>query len=60
MKIAFFDFDGTITKEDSTIKFIRYLVGDFKFFIGILILLPCIILYKLKIISNNLIKQIII
>lgn len=60
MKIAFFDFDGTITKEDSTIKFIRYLVGDFKFLIGLLILSPFMILYKIKIISNNLIKQIII
>ena len=58
MKIAFFDFDGTITKEDSTIKFIRYLVGDIKFFIGVILLLPVITLYKVKIISNNLIKQI--
>ena len=60
MKIAFFDFDGTITKKDSTIKFIRYLVGDIKFFIGTIFLLPFIILYMLKIISNNHIKQIII
>ena len=60
MKIAFFDFDGTITKEDSTIKFIRYMVGDIKFFIGVFLLLPVIILYKVKIVSNNLIKQIII
>ena len=60
MKIAFFDFDGTITKEDSTIKFIRYLVGDTKFVIGLLVLFPLMILYKVKIISNNTIKQIII
>ena len=60
MKIAFFDFDGTITKVDSTARFIRYLVGDSKFFIGILFLLPFILLYILNIISNNSIKQIII
>ncbi len=60
MKIAFFDFDGTITKEDSTIKFIRYLVGDAKFLIGLLVLFPLMILYKVKIINNNIIKQIII
>ena len=60
MKIAFFDFDGTITKKDSTIKFIRYLVGDIKFFLGVFLLLPFIVLYKVKIISNNAIKQIII
>ena len=60
MKIAFFDFDGTITKKDSTIKFIRYLVGDIKFFLGVFLLLPFIVLYKVKIIKNNAIKQIII
>ena len=60
MKIAFFDFDGTITKADSTARFIRYLVGDSKFFIGILFLLPFMLLYILNIISNNSIKQILI
>tara|TARA_B100001778_G_scaffold115826_1_gene95027 strand:- start:264 stop:851 length:588 start_codon:yes stop_codon:yes gene_type:complete len=60
MKIAFFDFDGTITKDDSTVKFIRYYVGDLKFFLGIFFLWPVMILYKINIISNNLIKQIII
>lgn len=60
MKIAFFDFDGTITKADSTARFIRYLVGDVKFFIGIFFLLPFMLLYILNIISNNSIKQIII
>ena len=60
MKIAFFDFDGTITRQDSTIEFIRYLVGDAKFIIGLLVLFPLMILYKVKIISNNEIKQIIV
>ena len=60
MKIAFFDFDGTITRQDSTIEFIRYLVGDAKFIIGLLVLFPFMILYKVKIISNNEIKQIIV
>jgi phosphatidylglycerophosphatase C len=60
MKIAFFDFDGTITKADSTARFIRYLVGDSKFFIGIFFLLPFIFLYILNLISNNSIKEILI
>ena len=38
MKIAFFDFDGTITKQDSTIKFIRFFSGDLKYIAGIIIL----------------------
>ena len=37
MKIAFFDFDGTITKDDSTAKFIRYFFGDIAFIKGIII-----------------------
>ena len=57
MKIAFFDFDGTITKDDSTAKFIRYFVGDLLFIKGVIILLPMIIAYKLKIVTNNEIKR---
>jgi HAD superfamily hydrolase (TIGR01490 family) len=60
MKIAFFDFDGTITEADSTARFIRYLVGDSKFYIGIFLLLPFMFLYILNLISNNSIKQILI
>ncbi|MBT3549134.1 MAG: HAD-IB family hydrolase [Gammaproteobacteria bacterium] len=60
MKIAFFDFDGTITKKDSTIGFIRFFVGDLKFIFGIIILLPLLILYKVNILSNNYIKIIIV
>lgn len=60
MKIAFFDFDGTITKKDSTIGFIRFFVGDLKFIFGIVFLSPLLILYKLNILSNNYIKKIIV
>ena len=60
MKIAFFDFDGTITKEDSTIKFIRFFSGDLRYIIGIIVLSPLLILYKLNILSNNYIKKVII
>jgi HAD superfamily hydrolase (TIGR01490 family) len=56
MKIAFFDFDGTITKQDSFIMFLRYCFGDTKFLLGILILFPKIIAYKLKLLSNQNIK----
>ena len=57
MNIAFFDFDGTITKKDSTAKFIRYFVGDIAFIKGIIILLPFIIAYKIRVLSNNEIKR---
>jgi len=60
MKIAFFDFDGTITNTDSLLKFIRFVVGDGKFLIGLATLSPILILYKLKVIPNYKAKQIMI
>lgn len=57
MKVAFFDFDGTITKKDSLIDFIIYAVGWKNFVKGMVILLPILILYKIKIISNHKAKQ---
>lgn len=57
MKIAFFDFDGTITTDDSLLKFIRFVVGNFKFMQGLAVLSPVLILYKLKIIPNYKAKQ---
>ena len=57
MKIALFDFDGTITTSDSLIKFIRYAVGDMKVALGMLLLSPMLIAYKLKLIPNYKAKQ---
>lgn len=55
--IAFFDFDGTITKKDSLIDFIRFAVGDLKFLWGMLVLSPMLILFKMKLIPNDVAKQ---
>ena len=57
MRIAFFDFDGTITKQDTLIKFIRFFVGDMRFIVGILVLLPKFIAYKFNLVSNQYIKE---
>lgn len=57
MKIAFFDFDGTITIDDSMIKFIRYAIGDLNTVWGLIILSPMLIAYKLKLIPNYKAKQ---
>lgn len=56
-KIAFFDFDGTITTDDSLLKFIRFVVGDRRFLVGLLFLSPMLVLYKLKLIANYKAKQ---
>jgi HAD superfamily hydrolase (TIGR01490 family) len=56
-KLALFDFDGTITTDDSLIKFIRFVVGDIKTAWGMLLLSPVLITYKLKLIPNYKAKQ---
>ena len=57
MILAFFDFDGTITTHDSLIKFIRYAFGDIKTILGMTLLSPMLIAYKLKFIPNYKAKQ---
>ena len=57
MILAFFDFDGTITTDDSLIKFIRFVVGDVKTAWGMILLSPMLITYKLKFIPNYKAKQ---
>ena len=57
MNIAFFDFDGTVTTDDSLTKFIHFVVGDIKFIWGMLLLSPILTAYKLKLIPNYKAKQ---
>ncbi len=57
MHIAFFDFDGTITTDDSLIQFIRFAVGEFTFVSGMVVLSPMLMAYKLKIITNYRAKE---
>lgn len=55
--IAFFDFDGTITKKDSMLEFVKFVHGKHKFYIGILYLLPFLLAFKARIISNHKAKE---
>ena len=57
MQLALFDFDGTITTDDSLLKFIRFVVGDRRFLLGLVVLSPMLVLYKLKLIPNYKAKQ---
>jgi len=57
MILVLFDFDGTITTDDSLIKFIRFVVGDAKFIAGMILLSPMLTAYKLKLIPNYKAKQ---
>jgi HAD superfamily hydrolase (TIGR01490 family) len=56
--IAFFDFDGTITKKDTYIEFIKHCHGSLKTYFGFLFLSPILLLYKLKLLRNDVAKQI--
>jgi phosphatidylglycerophosphatase C len=50
--LALFDFDGTITKRDSFLEFIKYYKGRTSFILGLIILSPILFLYKIGIIKN--------
>jgi phosphatidylglycerophosphatase C len=54
---AYFDFDGTITSEDTLLPFLIHCVGWFKIFIKLPRILPNIALYLLRIISNEKVKE---
>lgn len=56
-KLALFDFDGTITKKDSFLAFIKFYKGEWTFWKGMFLLSPVLILYKLKILPNWKAKQ---
>jgi HAD superfamily hydrolase (TIGR01490 family) len=56
-RIAFFDFDGTVTTKDTLLEFIRFSRGGIRLALGFLINSPWLIAMKLKIISNQAAKQ---
>ena len=56
-RIAFFDFDGTITTRDTMIELIKFHVGNISFYTGLLALSPFLVAMKLKLISNVAAKE---
>jgi phosphatidylglycerophosphatase C len=55
--LALFDFDGTITKRDSFLDFLLFSVRFPRLLGGLFLLIPVIIAYSLKIITNEKAKQ---
>lgn len=51
-KLALFDFDGTLTINDSLLEFIKFYKGSLSFYLGFFLASPVLVLYKLKIIPN--------
>jgi phosphatidylglycerophosphatase C len=56
-KIAFFDFDGTITSKDTLFELIKYQKGKASFYTGFLINSPVLAALKLKLVSNQFAKE---
>ncbi|HVS97746.1 MAG TPA: HAD-IB family hydrolase [Puia sp.] len=56
-RIAFFDFDGTITTHDTLLEFIRFSKGPVRFYFGFLVNSPWLVAMRLKLISNHQGKQ---
>ena len=57
MKIAAFDFDGTLTTKDTFLEFIKHSHGKAKFWLGFLLLSPVMALFKAGLIPNYRAKQ---
>lgn len=57
MNIAFFDLDGTITRKDTFIEFIKFTRGNFFFVLGLFLMSPFIFLFLIKIYPNYKLKE---
>lgn len=57
MKLALFDFDGTITTRDSLVDFIQFAVGKRAYYMGLLALSPMLITYVIKLTPNDRAKE---
>lgn len=55
--IALFDLDGTITSKDTLFEFIKFAAGERKFWIGLVVMSPLILLFLLKIYPSEKLKE---
>lgn len=55
--LVLFDFDGTLTKKDSLLHFLKFAVGNIRFYIGMLRLAPILLQLKMKWISPQTAKE---
>lgn len=57
MNLALFDFDGTITTCDTFTPFMKFSIPKLRFYSGIVVLFPYLILYSLNLISASSMRQ---
>ena len=55
--VAVFDFDGTITQQDTLLEFIKFSRGKRRFYFGFLLFSPLLVAMKLKLYPNGKAKQ---
>jgi phosphatidylglycerophosphatase C len=55
--LVLFDFDGTLTKKDSLLHFVKFAVGSFRFYVGLLLLSPTLLGLKMKWIKPQATKE---
>jgi phosphatidylglycerophosphatase C len=55
--IAFFDFDGTVTKKDTMLELARFSRGNLAFFAGMTVILPWLLLMKIGLVSRTKAKE---
>lgn len=58
--IAFFDFDGTLTTGDTLMPYLKFVVGKPKFYWYLVLVIPILIAYILKLIRNDIAKQMVL
>jgi phosphatidylglycerophosphatase C len=56
-RIAFFDFDGTITTKDTLLEIIKYKHGAGKLYFGFMLHAPWLVLMKAGLVSNQTTKE---
>lgn len=55
--IAYFDFDGTLTRGDTLMPFIKYVVGKPIYYAKLAIVSPVLFAYAIKLLRNDVAKQ---
>lgn len=56
-RVVVFDFDGTLTSRDSLAEFIRFAVGRWRYYAGLLACSPVLAAYVLKLMPNYRAKE---
>lgn len=57
MATVFYDFDGTLVKHDSLIRFARFSLPSFRFFFGLIKSAPWVLAWKLKFLTSSYAKE---